>query len=591
MADVIQSILAKRTTTTGGQFTDFVPASEVLSFGVPGALGDGNSDDTAAIQAQVNTGYCVLAPNTVYLVTSPIQVPSGGTFIGCGFSSRLKCFAASYSGGPGVVQIGTAGADAVNCHVGNFQIGGAGSTVSHTALKCLRMRESYVHDIWFTTSTLAYGFYFDQSCFCNVLSNFIVDPGFSGSTKTFTASVGGATSGTLTAQYGFAGQSYKYPAVFSNGEQRIVTVAANNLGCTWSPALAAGSVTTVSMGAAFLCGAGFNANTCNNFIVNAGAHVYGAYCGDVNSLSINSAASTFNGLCQQTCQVGLYLGAAHSAHTFNSPYFEADAIAPIVLGNFTTGDLTRGHTINTPELGQATSSGATGYGNRVALIDFNNCVGITVNSPCFYGSGTLDSPANGANYPRLVFSGGGSPTRQATGYLVINAAGLPKAAVLLDPGAGYGSNPTVTITGGATGGVGASVAAVQTAGIVTLLTLTAGSGGYTPIGNIPVVYTQASNCTINNPRIISINTLLGCPLYPFIACSAAAVNGSGITINGDVNCATGFGGAGAPYPSTMTVKTSVADKTHYTYYFNGSGAQTAPANAAGTTTWVPYVMP
>ncbi|SPF82153.1 Superfamily member pfam12708 with pectate lyase domain [Pseudomonas phage GP100] len=49
-----------------------------------GAIGDGVTDDTAAIQAAVNASRRVYIPDGNYIVTSPIQVQAGGAVIGAG---------------------------------------------------------------------------------------------------------------------------------------------------------------------------------------------------------------------------------------------------------------------------------------------------------------------------------------------------------------------------------------------------------------------------------------------------------------------------------------------------------------------------
>lgn len=74
-------------------------------------------------------------------------------------------------------------------------------------------------------------------------------------TVTFTASVGGATSGTITPAY-IPGV---YTFTFSDAEVRTVTVAAGGTAATWSPALSAGTITTANTGASILTiGSGSN---------------------------------------------------------------------------------------------------------------------------------------------------------------------------------------------------------------------------------------------------------------------------------------------------------------------------------------------
>lgn len=82
---------------------------------------------------------------------------------------------------------------------------------------------------------------------------------FNGTTATFTASVGSATSGTLTVGIANGTQSF----AFSNGEQRNVTVTGGT-SCSWTGALQAGTITTAVYGykAGFRLGGTINLYSC-----------------------------------------------------------------------------------------------------------------------------------------------------------------------------------------------------------------------------------------------------------------------------------------------------------------------------------------
>lgn len=667
--DAARTAFTKINANTAELYSSFI-ASTPAQFG---AKGDGVSDDTAAVQACANTGYCVLRQNTTYLVSAPIQIPSGGTFVGTGYGSALKTgFLVSNTTLPGVVQIGTSGTPARNCNVGNFSLLGAHSI----GIKCVNMQWSNLFNVWqLLNQVYAYGFYFDL-CFTNNISNLNVQAPTgsqwsSGNVLTFTSSRGGATSGTLNSPLQCAGgTTLPHQFIFSNGEMRLVTVAADNISCTWSPALAAGTVLTASMGAHFWFGGAFNGNTCGQ-LYTTGYSAFNFYLQDDTATGASSA-SVFNNAISQAGQIGVYLGGNNRAHVFNGFYSEG-TINPIVLGSLTNNAMTLGHTFNSPLIGVPNTSSAVGYANRLAGINFDFCVSITVNSPTW--TSVLDA-SNGQNYPRLVFSGGSPTIGHAYGYMIINAAGLPKAAVLLYQGAGYASTPTVTITNGATGGSGASVTAIMpgalstvvitgtagqfsctastlavgamlvisgtiggtgsiagystpttylviatngtttfqlalangtplqtTAGTptgltysvqsVTGLTLTAGAGGYTSVGPIPVIYAKASGCTINNPYLqSSYGATLGFPLYPFIARrTTTAFVGSGININGDVLIPTDVFSYAQIYPDATTKKTSAGDGSHFTYTYNSAGNLIVAPNAQGTATWVPTALP
>ena len=57
-----------------------------------GAVGDGTTDDTVAVQAAINAGYCVLQRGKTYLLNSPLTMPEGGVLNGNG--ATLKAGAA-----------------------------------------------------------------------------------------------------------------------------------------------------------------------------------------------------------------------------------------------------------------------------------------------------------------------------------------------------------------------------------------------------------------------------------------------------------------------------------------------------------------
>lgn len=99
----------------------------------------------------------------------------------------------------------------------------------------------------------------------------------------------------------------------------------------------------------------------------------------------------------------------------------------------------------------------------------------------------------------VTFSGGGA-TRQATGFVQVDASGVVTAIVITEPGAGYTSAPTVTLgaVGGGTGATfqakifstssGASFTTVAAddyrIGTLSTVSVTAGGTGY-PIGSQP----------------------------------------------------------------------------------------------------------
>lgn len=104
-------------------------------------------------------------------------------------------------------------------------------------------------------------------CYATAYDNDFIGPKCTTNpTVTFTASVGGATAGTLTVAY-IPGV---YTFTFSDAEVRTVTIAAGGTACTWTGALSAGTITTANTGASILTvGSGNNA-------------LIGGFCGGVN---------------------------------------------------------------------------------------------------------------------------------------------------------------------------------------------------------------------------------------------------------------------------------------------------------------------
>lgn len=119
-----------------------------------GAVGNGTTDDTAFVQKCATTGACFLPNGYTFLVSSPIQIPAHGSFIGAGPGAALQ--GNSVSGG--VVQVGYSNsANVPNVIVGNFAIKGSGTDA-------LRVQNntggSHFYDIIVPSGTFTNGFWF-----------------------------------------------------------------------------------------------------------------------------------------------------------------------------------------------------------------------------------------------------------------------------------------------------------------------------------------------------------------------------------------------------------------------------------------------
>jgi len=119
-----------------------------------GAAGNGTTDDTAFVQKCAATGACFLPNGYTFLVSSPIQVPAHGSFIGAGPGAALQ--GNNVSGG--IVQVGYANsANVPNVIIGSFTIEGSGTDA-------LRVQNntggSHFYDIIVLSGTFTNGFWF-----------------------------------------------------------------------------------------------------------------------------------------------------------------------------------------------------------------------------------------------------------------------------------------------------------------------------------------------------------------------------------------------------------------------------------------------
>ena len=272
--------------------------------------------------------------------------------------------------------------------------------------------------------------------------------------------------------------------------------------------------------ACFWVGGGFNANACSQW-----------YTGDTQGMPYNfffedthstgpSYGSVFNVLCCQGGVTGLYVGANHGGHTFNG-YYSENVVKPIVLGDYARRKSTVGLTFNSPEISGPNKSHPS-YAARVALIDFSYCIGVIFNAPSLYGSSGYDETA----YLNFTPTDGDAPSEHAYGYLIVNAAGVPQSAVLMNPGSGYAHAPVVAVVGA---GSGAVVTATVNAGQVSGLAVVGGKGY---LGAHPVIatYAAAYNCAINNPAI-SGHFGIRFPILPLIRRSTIVSDSTGVVVN------------------------------------------------------------
>lgn len=176
-----------------------------------GADPTGATDSTTAFQAALNAvqfGGTVIIPTGTFLLSTGLKIPGSGIQIGGAgkWSTILK-----WAGSAGAVfsMLSTASANSY-CKLEDFAI-----VLSNSA------------DIGIDATSLG----------LSVFSNLRIWG--SSVSLSFTASVGGAAAGTLTAA--IANGTYVF--IFANGEMRTVTIAGGT-GATWAGVLLAGTITT-----------------------------------------------------------------------------------------------------------------------------------------------------------------------------------------------------------------------------------------------------------------------------------------------------------------------------------------------------------
>lgn len=290
-----------------------------------------------------------------------------------------------------------------------------------------------------------------------------------------------------------------------------------------------------------------------------------------------STGNVFNACTPQNGSVGLYVGNNWWDTTFNSLYFEGSP-TPIQLGDGT--HYPRALTFNSPSI-LAPYSGHPNYANRIAGIDVQSAIGVTINSPSFLCSAGLGQQAI------LTFSGG-SPGYQAQAIAHVNPnTGVISSYVIIDGGTTYGSAPTVTVTQGGGGtGSGANITANLTGGVVTSLTIVSGGTNYNT-GSYsayipPIRIGGASNrISVHNPAFSAggpgQNTQA---MYPWVVLKSGLNGNAGLSIFHDL----------APYPSSIGWA-GHADLIHGTNTTNAHYLRYYTSTTPTTVAYTPQVFP
>jgi len=504
-----------------------VPASVgVLGYDTPlkeGAVGNHTADDSSAVQACVTTGACYFPAGYIYKVTVPIQIPTGADVEGAN-GATTGLLGSSVVGG--VVQVGNGGTSRIlDVTLRNFRILGSATyclKVNHATLLVF----DNISCAWDQTNDAAYAqpnwgwgaFYIDYS-FDNSFTSLNNQGSIDGGTLTLAGASGGggvdgqtsATSISTTNTLGLI--NTKYPVIFSNGDQRVITVTGCPGGCvaSWTTALRSGTTITAGVyGIGFFGGGAFNANHVTNLGVNGVA--YGTYLNDVFG-SGASNASTFNEVTNQGCAVGLFIG-GHAGEVFNSIYSENDGQA-IIVGDYSQNLGAVGITLNSPGItSYATTSTGTYQGvPSLSAIRIGYGSGVTISNV-----GRLFYNYHGLAPVTITRNGADSTGTAAMGLALVGYDGTVKSVVLTNPGYNYTAAPTCSIGAGTWGGSSATC----TVSYGNVATFTGSTSGTT------LTVSAVSAGTIAPGQVLTGGTVSANTYITF------AANGSTLTGNGGV---------------------------------------------------------
>jgi len=260
--------------------------------------------------------------------------------------------------------------------------------------------------------------------------------------------VGAADVGLLTGDSADCVESYihdiRIAGTFNIGFSFRLT-----FGCHLRNLFVVGSATIAD--ACFVTKGAFNANTCDNWYTSNTCPVNFRIEDDGNG-------DTFNNMTAQGGDIGLYLKKGHSL-TFNGFYSEA-CEKSVEIG--VAGDTVTGITFN--------SGLFSGSAAGIACVDIVDARNIVFNAPKFelfnsYADVTV-TPSGG---------GGSGAVLRAR----VNATGEVHSVIIVRPGTGYTSAPSIGFSGS---GSGATATSGVGGGAITSVTVTAPGSGYTSNG-------------------------------------------------------------------------------------------------------------
>jgi hypothetical protein len=320
-------------TPTPGSVTRSVAArlDEMVSVKNFGAVGDGVADDTAAIQAALNSGAKrVVVPQGTYRIVSTLVIPSGVTFTGTSYSSVI--FADNVTGAA----------------ITSFSGAWLGTFRTSQVLQDLTISGTCTHGVLWccNTDTGIYRVHITATC----TNGFIID-------------------GCIS-------------SVFR--ELKTNTLGGNNISnaCLWMARDFIANVVDHF----------HSSNYCNSNVLCTivGISAISPYSGSV----LTCHASLLNTPVLQGGLVGLDLqnNASYGGLVINAPFFE-NVVLPIKLGDAATSQLCRSVVINAPNLLGPATAISNPSGPSVVGIDIQFAVDITFNSLEFGAFGDVGPPA------------------------------------------------------------------------------------------------------------------------------------------------------------------------------------------------------
>jgi len=450
-----------------------------------GAVGNGVTDDTTAVQTAVTTGFCYLPPGFTFLVSSPIQVPSFGTLCGAGQDSVLT--GSSVSGG--VVQFGNGGAIVYQATITNFAITGTATY----AVKTNQIAAASIDNL-FILGTFTDGLWCDLTFGCSITRIYMNGSTISNACFHFLSAFSANSCAQLYTTSTYPTYGFQCDATGGAG--------GTSHGSVFNSISAQGPTTGLFVGASWT------------------GHTFNAYYSENVAFPIVLGNLAGSKLCEGIVINGATLGGPVNTHTSYS-----SRTALVTLDNCNAVELNGcdwSGSFNIKTIAPISFTGGTGSG-AVAL---SRC-----NASGAVSSVQLMIPGTYTVAPTAVIGGAGTGAAITVGLSAPAWAAIAPYAVgqiVSLSGTNYVAiQPSYNITP-----PNATFWTVTTGSNLTL-TLTNGGSGYVASAPMPVIYNSAQRCVIKAPWL---NSGFGTdsPFWPWVVRTSAASSGAGVDIENDI---------------------------------------------------------